>query len=59
MQSFPQCLKCKNLIKGDGPKCKAFPSNIPTKILLNEHNHEKPYKGDHGIQFEPIKEPSK
>ena len=36
--------------------CKAFPNGIPEKILIGEHDHTKPFKGDNGIRFEPIKE---
>ena len=34
--------------------CEAFPDGIPDKIWLGQNNHKKPYKGDHGIQFEPV-----
>jgi hypothetical protein len=37
-------------------KCKAFIKGIPEEIILNEHDHTKPFKGDNGIRFEPIKE---
>ena len=37
-------------------KCDAFPEQIPAKILLWEHDHREPYKGDNGIRFEPVKE---
>jgi len=47
-----QCEYCKHLQKG--VKCKAFPNGIPEEIRLNKHDHKYPYKGDHGIQFEPI-----
>lgn len=33
-------------------RCEAFPEAIPMPILLNEHDHREPYKGDHGIRFE-------
>ena len=40
--------------------CKAYPKDtedgIPHEILMGDHDHKEPYKGDHGIQFEPIKE---
>ena len=48
------CFKCKNLIYY--PKCWAFLKEIPSKIRLGEHDHKNPYKGDNGIQFEPIEE---
>jgi len=42
----------------DGPSCRAF-KVIPLKILNNQHDHAKPYKGDKGIRFEPIKAKAK
>ena len=36
--------------------CAAFKSGIPEEILTGEHDHTKPYKGDNGIQFEPIED---
>ena len=29
---------------------------IPEMIIVGEHDHKKPFKGDNGIQFEPVKE---
>ena len=52
-----QCLECKNYT-GLG-ECNAFPTGIPTEIITGEVSHTKPYKGDHGIQFEPIETKSK
>ena len=51
------CRSCKRF-KSDGANawCKAFPKGIPKKILSGEHDHTKPFKGDGGIRFEPIKE---
>ena len=49
----PVCNKCKHYI--DRIKCKAF-KEIPDEILDTENNHTKPFKGDNGIQFEPIKD---
>ena len=37
-----------------GLLCDAFPEGIPDDILLCKFDHHKPYRGDHGIQFEPI-----
>jgi hypothetical protein len=33
--------------------CKAFPNEIPWEILINNHDHHKPYPGDNSIRFEP------
>jgi len=33
--------------------CKAFPEGIPEEILLGEHKHRRPFKGDNGIRFAP------
>ena len=46
------CLKCKHL-EEDEVSCKAFPLVIPRDILMARVEHDKPYKGDNGIQFEP------
>ena len=48
-----QCASCKNYISD--AKCKAF-EKIPIKILRGIIDHTKPYKGDNGIQFEPLTE---
>ena len=50
----PQCLECKHLL--DGLKCKAFSNIIPNEILEGEHDHTEPFKGDNGIQFEPVED---
>jgi antitoxin component HigA of HigAB toxin-antitoxin module len=52
-----QCSRCKHHIvskPGELPNCKAFPTQIPLSLLRNQHDHRKPYPGDHGIRFEPI-----
>ena len=49
---FPQCYKCKHYEGANS--CKAF-TEIPNEITQGKHNHEKPLKGDNGIQFEPLR----
>lgn len=44
-----QCAACAH--KKDGATCTAFPKGIPDAILLNQHDHRKPFKGDNGILF--------
>ena len=51
---FPSCFFCSHFIRDF--KCKAYPDGIPEEILSGEHDHKNPYKGDNGIQFEPIEE---
>jgi hypothetical protein len=53
----PQCIACIHYNSDDVVKfsCKAFPNRIPDEILEGEHDHSKPFKGDGGIRFEPIK----
>lgn len=50
------CSECKHLFKSKKgmPSCRAYPNGIPREILTLEADHTKPYKGDNGIQFEPI-----
>jgi hypothetical protein len=52
---FPICIHCKHLnLSRKGPmRCAACPREIPTAILLMEHDHRRPYAGDHGIRYEP------
>jgi len=52
-----QCIVCEFYFD-DLPQnnCEAFPDGIPPKILMGEHDHTKPYKGDNGITFEPIED---
>jgi hypothetical protein len=53
---FCQCQerKCKWFLGED--RCLAFPEGIPNEIAYGNHKHIVPYPGDHGIQFEKIKE---
>ena len=52
MKVYSDCWICKHYF-GD-KKCRAFPDGIPKKILTGNVRHLNPYKGDHGIMFEPI-----
>ena len=51
--NISQCALCTR--KQFGPVCKVFPEQIPDAILLNQHDHRKPYPGDHGYRFRPIR----
>ena len=51
----PLCAMCSRLNVEDY-SCAAFPDGIPEAILTNKHDHRKPYKGDHGILFDPLRE---
>ena len=60
----PQCYRCRHLDREAAAslhvmRCTAFPDEIPHAIAGNKHDHRKPFPGDHGIRFEPLKtEPS-
>jgi hypothetical protein len=54
---IPQCFRCIHLDESTPGKmrCPAFPgAEIPMAIRTNSHDHREPYRGDHGIRFEPI-----
>lgn len=52
----PSCLTCRHFHRDDQRRetCDAFPDGIPAPILRAEHDHHTPFRGDHGIQFEPL-----
>ena len=45
-------LNCKHINKENVHTCKAFPEGIPLPISLGGINHDKPFPGDKGIQYE-------
>lgn len=50
----PQCCFCKHLDRDSTEwVCNAYPDGIPQSILNWDVDHRQPYRGDHGIQFEP------
>lgn len=46
-----QCVWCRHRSDG-GQRCRAFPAGIPVEILKNQHDHRRPFDGDHGVRFE-------
>lgn|GEM_PF-629051 len=54
----PQCVLCANF-DPETWKCKAFKAGIPQAILTDQHDHNKPFPGDNGIQFSPLKNAKK
>jgi hypothetical protein len=50
----PVCTGCRWWTVPGERMCRAFPDGIPMAIWMGEHDHRKPYRGDHGIRFEPI-----
>lgn len=49
------CAFCKHFDASvrDRNLCDAFPNGIPGEIAYGQDNHYAPYKGDHGIRYEP------
>jgi hypothetical protein len=53
----PVCTFCRHLRdRGKGRRCDAFPTEIPLPIWVGENDHRRPYPGDHGLRFEPLKQ---
>jgi hypothetical protein len=51
------CIKCRHLRDTAPPTCAAFLDRIPDLIWIEGDPHTGPVAGDHGIRFEPKKEP--
>lgn len=53
----PICSRCRHWRPNEseaGRQCAAYPKadSIPMPIWLGENDHQQPYRGDNGIQFE-------
>ena len=60
MSIIPKCIFCKYYNGSEDDcdyavthVCSAFPDGITDEIFFSEVPHDKSYKGDHRIQFEP------
>ncbi|SFM43682.1 hypothetical protein SAMN05421863_102855 [Nitrosomonas communis] len=51
----PPCATCVHRSQKAPGYCLAFPDGIPEEILSCKNDHRKPFRGDHGIQYESIK----
>ncbi|MBT4815295.1 MAG: hypothetical protein HON70_06330 [Lentisphaerae bacterium] len=50
-------MKCRHFNReawtdDDRRTCPAFPEGIPDEIWRGDNNHQAPFEGDNGIQFE-------
>lgn len=55
----PKCTECSHFISYKGAICEAFPEGIPDAIYVGGYDHTKPFFGDQGIRYEPIKSKEK
>jgi hypothetical protein len=44
------CTRFRSEVR-DQTVCDAFPEGIPEAIRLRDHDHRRPYPGDHGLRF--------
>ena len=55
MRDF-QCLLCKRLRSEEPPTCDTFPKGIPVELWSGKISHEKPFRKEDELLFEPIEE---
>jgi len=48
----PVCAFCRH--RTGFRTCEAFDDQIPLDIWVGQNSHQRPYPGDHGIQFESV-----
>jgi excisionase family DNA binding protein len=51
--SAPLCYDCNYFHDVNSRRCDAFPEGVPDEIWFGTIRHNKPYPGDHDIQFKP------
>ena len=49
------CDYCRHRVLNPHRTCSAFPNGIPMRIWKGEHDHRRPYRGDHGIRFSSLR----
>ncbi len=54
MSQSDQCVTCAHKWHG-ALMCDAF-EEIPYEIVSGQHDHTKPFEGDHGIRWAPKKD---
>lgn len=53
-QVVTPCATCSRR-NANGMTCEAFPKGIPDAILDGQNDHTKPFPGDHGLLYRPIR----
>jgi hypothetical protein len=54
------CQSCRHYAQnssGELLTCEAFPGGIPDAILSGDNDHKRPFPGDQGICYEPVRAP--
>ena len=53
----PPCADCARFhaLNRRSETCDAFPDGIPEAIRLGKNDHRQAYRGDHGLQWAPLR----
>jgi hypothetical protein len=52
----PLCLTCRHRTPDpERPRCEAYPEGIPGDIFWEGYDHRRPFPGDRGITYDPIR----